>query len=77
MNLQKVKHDIFSDHKLIFLVLEIPPDFHIEHGILNFHLWLLVDRLKKIDVFNFETIKIIFALVTRIEVYGKKYGVFI
>jgi len=30
-------------------VLSIPPDFHIEHSLVNVHLWLIVDRLKKIN----------------------------
>ena len=34
----------------LFLALNVPPDFHIEHSILNVHIWLLADRLKKIGV---------------------------
>jgi len=30
-------------------VLNIPPDFHIEHSISNLHIWLMLDRLKKLD----------------------------
>lgn len=30
-------------------MLNIPPDFHIEHSILNMHLWMIIDRLKKIN----------------------------
>lgn len=29
-------------------ILSISPDFHIEHSILNMHMWMLSDRLKKI-----------------------------
>jgi hypothetical protein len=28
--------------------LSIPADFHIEHSILNMHIWMMIDRLKKI-----------------------------
>ena len=30
-------------------VLGIPPDFHIEHSIINLHVWLMCNRLEEID----------------------------
>ncbi|EAR99475.2 hypothetical protein TTHERM_00136390 (macronuclear) [Tetrahymena thermophila SB210] len=30
-------------------VMNIPADFHIEHAILNMHIWLMVDRLNEIN----------------------------
>ena len=27
-------------------VMDVPPDFHVQYSILNFHLWLVVSRLK-------------------------------
>jgi len=30
-------------------VMDVPPDFHIEHSIVNLHIWLLIDRLKKFE----------------------------
>lgn len=30
-------------------VMNIPADFHIEHAILNMHVWLLSDRLNQIN----------------------------
>lgn len=48
-------------------ILSIPPDFHIEHSILNVHMWMLSDRLKKIDTREAKFI------VKDIEYQFKKY----
>lgn len=32
------------------LDLGVPPDFHIEHAILNMHIWLMTNRLNQINV---------------------------
>ena len=29
--------------------MNIPPDFHIEHSLMNMHIWLIIDRLRKIN----------------------------
>jgi hypothetical protein len=30
--------------------MHIPPDFHIEHSIVNMHVWLIINRLKRISI---------------------------
>ena len=33
---------------IIHKALRIPPDFHIEHSLVNLHVWMMMDRMKKI-----------------------------
>ena len=63
-------HGIHFIFNFLILVLQLPPDFHIETAILNIHLWLIIDRLNKINVnISLEnlTYKLIFNLKTSIS----------
>ena len=37
-----------TENVLKYKVLGIPPDFHIEHSVVNLHIWMMIDRMKKI-----------------------------
>lgn len=50
-------------------ILTIPSDFHIEHSILNVHIWMLCDRLEKIGTRQAKLIK------KDLEYVFKKYTV--
>jgi hypothetical protein len=64
--------------------MSIPPDFHIEHSIINMHIWLIMDRLKKINTnlskFIARNLELIFKVYAEQKVYKihlKKKGEFI
>ena len=53
--------------------MNIPPDFHIEHSLMNMHVWLIIDRLKKINTnlsnFIAKNLEFIYKVYTEQKVY--------
>ena len=53
--------------------MNIPPDFHIEHSLMNMHLWLIMNRLRKINTslsnFIAKNLELIFKVYTEQKVF--------
>ena len=53
--------------------MNIPPDFHIEHSLMNMHIWLIMNRLRKINTslsnFIAKNLELIYKVYTEQKVF--------
>jgi len=53
--------------------MNIPPDFHIEHSLMNMHIWLIINRLRKINTslsnFIAKNLELIYKVYTEQKVF--------